>query len=138
MASRESNIAPRSDSSASRLWGGTRPLARRRTDSIAWTTVAPASALGVMHPPAEIDPRSARELRSVGHSPCGSLAPKPQFLLGMEARVVPRPGDGGRSARSQVERGGVTLIAELRRPGVPCWRGAPGRVVELGQLWRAF
>src|SRR5437762_2145989 len=105
MASRESNIAPSSDSSASRLWGGTRPLARRRTDSIAWTTATPASALGVIHPPAENDPRTARDLRSLSQGPCGSLAPKPRFLLGMEARVVPRPGDDGRGAHSEWSAG---------------------------------
>src|SRR5438105_7124053 len=39
MASPESSMAPRSDSSASRLWGGIRPTrcCRRRVSSIDWT-----------------------------------------------------------------------------------------------------
>src|SRR3954447_26256724 len=55
MASPDKSMAPRSDSSASRLWGGTRPTrcCRRRVSSIDWT-------MGVAH-----------------HHPCGLWVARP-------------------------------------------------------------
>ena len=48
IASRESIMAPRSDSSASMLWGGTRAALRDRTSSTDWTT-CPLSYSPVAH-----------------------------------------------------------------------------------------
>ena len=96
MASRESSMAPSSDSSASRLCGGTRPFARRRTESIVWTTASPTS-------PSKPGPHSAaRGAALEGAQGCGRRGDNP----------LPYPQGCGRVASAPVEycTRGTTLI----------------------------
>src|SRR5664279_5621387 len=68
MASRESIIAPSSDSSASMLCGGTRAVLRERTSSIDWTT---SPLLGSLR-----RPRNACPERTMTHQACGEVDPQ--------------------------------------------------------------
>ena len=75
----ESSIAPRSDSSASRLCGGTRPALCRRASSIAWTTLLPSCL------PAPPNDRAPTPGPSCRRSQCG--APPTRCLVPHPRRV---------------------------------------------------